>query len=122
MRRRRRIVQGADQLEEAAKAIRALPSDKVYRITVELYQPSRTLAQNARYFAILGDVARFTGDDIQSLHKWCAVNFLGAEEGDETLKPISTAEQTEEAFGVYLTQVEAWATTLLNAPSLSTER
>jgi hypothetical protein len=119
MKRRRRIVQGAAQIAEAAEAIRALPINKAYRITVELYQPTRSLAQNAKYFAILGDVAKFTGDDIQSMHKWCAVNFLGAEECGEALRPISTAEQTAEAFDMFLTQVEAWATNLLSAPRIT---
>lgn len=79
----------------------------------------RSNAQNARYWALVSEIAdrlKVDGNsfDATQWHEWFKKRFLGADEfrlpSGETMIVIKSSSDLDEApFSDYMTKVEAWA-------------
>lgn len=92
-------------------------SDKggLFEVVLRPFQSTRTIAQNARYWAMLAEIADFSGHDVEALHEWCKCRWLGYVEVDIKGKsyavPRSTTSLGVQEFAEYMTRVEVWAAT-----------
>lgn len=87
------------------------------RVTVEEHKPSRSVEQNARYWALLTEISQQAPSSMggewhspEVWHEYCAKRFLGMEAGPfghGVRKRTSKLKVSE--FADYMTQVEAWA-------------
>lgn len=83
-------------------------------ITVAEYKAKRSSEANARYWALLGEIAdqvqvngrRYSKD---VWHEHFKDMFAPKEDGPGRLLPISTAQMNTEQFNRYMTQIEAHA-------------
>lgn len=96
-----------------------LRDDVSYRVVVEENKPGRSHEQNARYWAILTEIAEQVRPEgrqysPETWHEWAKANFLGKNtiiiDGVPTLIARSTTKLKVKEFSDYCTQIEAWAT------------
>lgn len=88
-----------------------------YRVTIEPLRPARSVAQNARYWALLTAISQQAPEhmggewhDPETWHTYCARRFLGVQPGpfgEGVTKRTSKLKVGE--FGDYMTAIEAWA-------------
>lgn len=103
-------------IDNAIEAIRRLPADKVWRITIEPYKKQRSLAMNAYYWGVVlptiqahleeRDGVVWSCDD---LHEWFRDEFLPKRVVDvggipKVIRP-STAELRTGPFSDYLERI-----------------
>jgi hypothetical protein len=83
-------------------------------VTVAEYKEKRSSEANARYWALLGEIA----EQVQVNGKWYSKDvwhehfkdlFAPKEDGPGRLLPISTTQMNAEQFNQYMTQVESHA-------------
>lgn len=98
--------------KRALAIIGALPLGKPWEVLVRPWKPSRSDAQNRRYWLLLGKVADFTGHDKDELHEWMKEKFLGTRSieiaGERRAVAPSTRRLKVDAFASYMTKVETW--------------
>jgi hypothetical protein len=83
-------------------------------ITVDIYKARRTSEANARYWALLGEIAEqvqvngkyFSND---TWHEHFKSLFAPKEDGPSGPIPISTSHMNTEQFSHYMTRVEVYA-------------
>lgn len=84
-------------------------------VTVAEYKAKRSTEANARYWALLGEIA----EQVQVNGKWFSKDvwhehlkglFAPKEDGPAGLIPVSTSQMNTEQFARYMTQIEAYAT------------
>ena len=88
-------------------------------VTVSEYKQTRSTEQNARYWALLSEIAegahiggKYFDRDVW--HEWLKQKFAPQSEApDGTLIPMSTARMNTEQFARYYQQVEAYSVTEL---------
>lgn len=113
MKRTFRLVHETARISALA-CIRDLPINtrKPLVIVVDEEKAKRSLDQNARYWALLGQASQTTGEESESLHYACKCRFLGYKEieieGQVFRVASSTAKLGTRAFMAYCDQVEAW--------------
>lgn len=88
-------------------------------IVIRPMKDKRSLAQNKRYWAMLRELSEIAWVDdrqfsSQTWHEHFRREFIGCEEimlpsGVTELRGISTTTLSVEAFGEYMTRIEAWA-------------
>ena len=89
-------------------------------VTVAEYKETRSNEQNARYWALLTEIAESAQIDGKWFdrdvwHEWLKQKFAPQSEApDGTLIPMSTARMNTEQFAKYMTQVEVYAVQELN--------
>lgn len=92
--------------------------DRKAIVEVRPYGRSRSLEQNARYWAILTDIAEQVKPNGQeyspeTFHEYFKAKFLGKDtliiDGDPVLVQRTTTKLKVMEFMDYMTQVEAWA-------------
>lgn len=84
-------------------------------VTVAEYRAKRSSEANARYWALLGDIAEqvqvngkyFSKD---TWHEHMKNLFAPKDDGPAGLLPISTSQMNTEQFARYMTQIEVYAT------------
>ncbi|MBB5509603.1 recombination protein NinB [Paraburkholderia atlantica] len=85
-------------------------------VTVAEYKAKRSNEQNARYWALLTEIAesvQLNGKwfDRDTWHEWLKQKFAPQSEApDGSLIPISTTRMNTEQFARYMTQIEVFAT------------
>jgi len=90
---------------------------KCYRVTVDEIKPTRSLDQNARYWALLTAISQqapsHMGGEWHSPEVWaeyCKRRFLGMESGPwGNGVPRSTRKLKIGEFADYMTEIESWA-------------
>ena len=86
--------------------------DKVFDVSVRLHREKRSNPQNAWYWTIVGLVAKETGNDKETIHKFFAKKFLGydvKEIGGEKIAVIkSTTSLGTDEFSEFLYEVEGF--------------
>jgi hypothetical protein len=85
-------------------------------LTVEIgeYREKRSSAANARYWALLGEIAeqvQVGGKwfDRDVWHEWMKDRFAPKVEGPSGLLSVSTTQMNVEQFNQYMTQIESFA-------------
>lgn len=95
-----------------------LSTDKQYEVKITPLRKKRSVSQNALYHTWLSCVAKETGEDVESLHKYFASKFLGyksVEVMGETINVIiSTTKLSTEEFTSYLDQINMFCEIELN--------
>lgn len=109
------IAKSEADMPRIGKAIR----DMGWPVAVEVKQhkPSRSVEQNARYWALLTEISQQAPSSMggewhspEVWHEYCAKRFLGMEAGPfghGVKKRTSTLKISE--FADYMAEVEAWA-------------
>lgn len=89
-----------------------------YRI--ERIIPTRSLPQNAFYWAYLGIIERETGNSAKDLHEFAKRKFLPPRwikiKGEEIKIPTSTKDLSKIDFGDYLDKICAWSGVPIPSP------
>lgn len=80
---------------------KAQGSEHLWAMTLTRAQ-KRTLNQNARYWALLQDLSRFTGHAVDELHDMMKLKFLGSPD-------LSTTKLDPEIMNAYILAIEGWA-------------
>lgn len=105
----------------ALDAVRAaeINAEHPLSVTISTYRHKRSLEQNARYWAILGDISeqcrpRDVQYDADTWHEYFAGRWLPKAEfylpnGKTVLRRKSTKELSVQEFGAYMTRLEVWA-------------
>jgi hypothetical protein len=107
------IVKKAEDMLQVLSYLRSVNVEKPLDISIKVYKPNRSAAQNRLYWkwiAIMGDDLGYTKDE---LHAVLAVKFLGTEEincmGETITQPISTSTLLVPSFSEYLKHIEIFS-------------
>lgn len=113
------VIISEQQLEYALQKVEAMRTDGAVYLKACPAKEKRRLGQNARYWAILGQIADQLkrNNKLYSVEQWhedFKMLFLGAEEldlpsGSIVVRPLSSAKLTVGEFSDYMECVEAWA-------------
>lgn len=92
----------------------------LYEVIVREVRAKRSIEQNARYWALLNDIADLVKDESGKLyspetwHEYFKTKFIGKDvilvDGEPELIAKSTTKLTIMEFGDYMQEVEVWAT------------
>jgi len=103
--------------DRALQWLAKIPVDEVMELSLKPYKPTRSHAQNRRYWLVIGKIAEHTGHDKDELHEAFKVRFLGVREievaGEQMKAPQSSARLKVKQFAEYAEQVEAWMVSTL---------
>jgi hypothetical protein len=87
-------------------------ASQTWEVLIRPFRPQRSLAQNARYWALVSAVAAETGHTPEEVHEVAKARLLGLESveafGIRVDKPRSSAELNVGDFTDYMTRFEAW--------------
>ena len=110
------VIKNNTDREVLIEYLSCLP-DKVFDVSVKLHREKRTTPQNQLYWVIVGLVAKETGNDKDTVHRFFAKQFIGYDVkliGEERLAIVrSTATLSTEEFSEYLSKVMAFTATEL---------
>lgn len=102
------IVKNRTDREVLIEYLSCLP-DKAFDVTIKLHREKRSNPQNQLYWAIVGLVAKETGNDKDTVHRFFAKQFIGYDTrtiGEERIAIVrSTASLSTEEFSEYLDKV-----------------
>jgi hypothetical protein len=107
------IARGPDQLANVARFITQLAPDKAWRISVTAHKSRRSLEQNDRFHALIGEIADATGNSPRWMKEWVKREFgpVVTVEIDgkvhEMPKPSSDYDVAE--MSQVMERLEAWA-------------
>ena len=92
----------------------AAAAGRPLQVTVEEYAAKRSTAANARYWALLEDIAEQAVVDGKRFsrevwHEWAKNKFAPMQDGPAGLMPTSTTQMTKDEFARFMTQVEVYA-------------
>jgi hypothetical protein len=83
-------------------------------VTVAEHKQKRSTEQNARYWALLSEIAeqvqvngKWFSRDVW--HEWAKEQYAPKIEGPSGLLPVSTSQMNTEQFNQYMTQIESHA-------------
>ena len=83
------------------------------RVTIERYQPMRNLDQNAKFHAMVGEIAEHTGDDVKSVKSDLKELFLPKVEGLRgVMRPKDTSKLSTIEFADLIEQTQVLAVEL----------
>lgn len=112
----------AEDCQRIVEALHGLPRERdgrpiQYRVTVDEIKATRSLEQNARYWAMLTAISQQAPEHMggqwyspEVWHEYAKRRFLGVEPGPyDTGVPKSTTKLRVGEFADYMTQVEVWA-------------
>ena len=107
------VAKGAEQLANVAKFIAGLSPDKAWRISVTAHKSRRSLEQNDRFHALIGEVAESTGNSPRWLKEWVKQEFgptvsVEIDGKVHTMAKPSSEYDTAEMSAV-MERFEAWA-------------
>lgn len=103
--------------EALRQTLNELDKGKRWKVTVELYQKTRSVDQNSRYWALLNDISEQVIVQGQNYatevwHEYFRSKFLGKDvflvDGEPMPVTKSTRKLKVMEFGDYMLQVEAW--------------
>lgn len=84
-----------------------------YTVKVAKRAEKRTLSQNRLYRLWLNCISAETGNDVEDLHEYFKMEFLGVYSriiyGKEVARGYTTTDLTTEQFKVYLDNIQRWA-------------
>lgn len=63
----------------SAAAMKLMEAKHGYTLQLQEYKPGRTLSQNARYWAIVGAIAEYSGDSKEGVHNDILCEFHGSQ-------------------------------------------
>jgi hypothetical protein len=85
---------------------------QTWEVLIRPFRPTRSLEQNARYWALVSAVATETGHTPEEIHEVAKARLLGLESveafGIRVDKPRSSAALKVGDFADYMTRFEAW--------------
>ena len=89
-------------------------SGKPLQVTVEEYGAKRSTSANARYWALLEDIAEQAFVDGKRFprevwHEWFKDRYAPKQEGPSGLMAMSTSQMSKDVFARYMTQIEVYA-------------
>lgn len=106
------IIRDEKTRSAAIDLLSRLDLKKFWRFTLVKYVKRRSLDQNARYWAILGLIAKETGNDQESVHEGMKQLFLAPETitlGGRTFQVWTSRNKNTPDFATYMNQVEGYA-------------
>ncbi len=107
------VCRGQVELQRAADVVRGLAPDKPWRIELVPHRNKRSSEQNARLWAIYGEIAKGTGHTCDEIHEAMKAKFLPPQwirVGDEEVKVIASSTKLDvKEFSEFMEQVEAFA-------------
>lgn len=100
--------------KEAVKQyIDKLPDDKRFDIDIKLRRERRTIPQNSLLHLWLKCIEDETGQDRESVKRFCKEQFLGYKEvllfGKQSLELTSTSSLNTLQFTLFIKKIQAWA-------------
>jgi hypothetical protein len=88
-------------------------SQSEYTVKVTKRAEKRTLSQNRLYRLWLNCISAETGNDVEDLHEYFKMEFLGVYSriiyGKEVARGYTTTDLTTEQFKAYLDNIQRWA-------------
>jgi hypothetical protein len=88
-------------------------SRRQYTVKVAKKAEIRTLSQNRLYYLWLNCISDETGNDVEDLHEYFKLKFIGVRSriiyGENVVKAYSTTDLNTEQFKEYLDNVQRWA-------------
>lgn len=88
-------------------------SQSEYAVKVAKRAEKRTLSQNRLYRLWLNCISAETGNDVEDLHEYFKMEFLGVYSriiyGKEVARGYTTTDLTTEQFKAYLDNIQRWA-------------
>jgi len=104
-----------EDVENARHQIGELDLSKPWEIEVKPFSFNRSVQQNKKYWALIGELGSFLGYDEQEMHELMKYKFLSYKQemlGDEMVVVPSTSKLTVKEFVEYLNKVENFAISL----------
>lgn len=105
------VIKNSTHRELLIEYLSCLP-DKVFDVSVKLHHEKRSDPQNKLYWVIVGLVAKETGNDKDTVHRFFAKEFIGYDIktiGEERIAIVrSTSALSTEEFSEYLSKVMAF--------------
>lgn len=92
----------------------AAAAGRPLQVTVDEYAAKRSSQANARYWALLEDIAEQAVVDGKRFprevwHEWFKDRYAPKQEGPTGLMAMSTSQMSKEVFQRYMTQIEVYA-------------
>lgn len=88
-------------------------SKRQYKVSISKKEEKRTLPQNRLYRLWLNCISFESGNDVDDLHEYFKMRFLGVHSriiyGEEISRTVSTTELNTEQFTAYLDKVQKWS-------------
>lgn len=88
-------------------------SQREYTVKVAKKAEKRTLSQNRLYYLWLNCISAETGNEVEDLHEYFKMKFLGLYSriiyGENITRPLTTTTLNTEEFTAYLDKVQRWA-------------
>ena len=112
--------QAIQVLRRMYEEVHDLDWSRNYVLSLREAKGSRSLHQNRRYWAMLGEIAEFMASKMdgeyhrpEAWHELLKARYLGHEtieyNGETAIYPRSSAKLSTADFGDFMTKVEAWA-------------
>jgi len=105
------ILRNNDDKKALADYLLGLP-DKVFDVTIKVHHEKRSTPQNALYWSVVRLVAKETGNDVDTVHRFFKKQFIGYDIrtiGEERIAIVrSTTTLSTEEFSEYLSKVMAF--------------
>ena len=101
-----------EELEHARKQIGELDLTKAWEIEVKPFAFNRSVQQNKKYWALIGELGSYLGYAESEMHELMKYKFLSYKQemlGDEMVVVPSTSKLTVKEFVEYLNKVERFA-------------
>ena len=86
-----------------------LPDSKLYDISVNIFNPKRTVSQNALYWAHISCIADYCGNSKEYTHKAMGLKFLPCIDGKLGKEPISTTTLDTKQMVTYMDEIRLFA-------------
>lgn len=105
-------VTSEEELEHVRKQIGELDLSKAWEIEVKPFAFNRSVQQNKKYWALIGELGSYLGYDVGEMHELMKYKFLSYKQemlGDEMVVIPSTSKLTVKEFVEYLNKVERFA-------------
>ena len=101
--------------------ISKLPDSKSYGVTVNIFNPKRTVNQNALYWVHMTCIGDYCGNSKDYVHNEMGLKFLPCTEGKLGKEPVSTTSLNTKEMVNYMDQIRLWAAEFLGLRLLTPE-
>lgn len=109
------VIQNSGSRQVVHNVIDMLDGRRAWAVEIKPWQPKRSHDQNAKYWAIVEEIARQTGHHKDEIHDILKVKFLQTKTvnifGIEREVVPDSRNLSASQFSEYIDQVQAWAAT-----------
>lgn len=107
------ILDSEERRQRLLNIIAKVGLDPALQVTIETYDPKRSLQANRRYWMLVSEIAKETGHDKDEIHDYLKQKYLGTREimiaGERANISPSSKRLKKKEFHEYMEKCENWA-------------